>query len=151
MRFIINQIRLLTYWDTATRLSLFMAMGLIVVMLILLSVGPQNLRTPAAIGLVGLVISTQVIVMWGNRFLLNPTTAVNNMLVNGQYDKARRFLNNLIQQSSANTIPLRLLLAEVCINQGDMEAAHAELQAILRVDDTHVRARQMLKEISSSP
>ena len=54
-------------WDHSSQVGFLMAIVLLLLALVVALVGPSDLRQPATIGAMGLVITAQVIFLWANR------------------------------------------------------------------------------------
>lgn len=112
MRFLINQFRLIRYWELSARLSLAMALILLVIVGYMMIAGPEQVRTPALIGFIGLVIVTQGVLLWGNRFLFDPVQRAQELYAAGRYAAARDVLLQVTQRVPVQQAPqVHLLLA----------------------------------------
>jgi tetratricopeptide (TPR) repeat protein len=100
MRILISLIKQIRTWDTASKIALGVDLGLLIAALIVLSVNP-DLRTPALVSAVGLLIGLQVIVLWGNRNMVTDYTRAQRHFLAGDFEKTRDILRNHINELKA--------------------------------------------------
>ena len=84
--------RRLPDWEAPAKLSLALALLLFIVMLVLGLGGPQIVQLPARIGAFGLLITAQLIVLWGNRREISPYHKAQQHFIAGEYQAARSIL-----------------------------------------------------------
>lgn len=114
MRFLINQFRLIRYWDLSARVSLVMALILLVIVGLVMVAGPEQVRIPALIGFIGLVIVTQGVMLWGNRFLFDPVQRARELHAARRNAAARDVLLQVTKRVPVQQAPqAHLLLAQV--------------------------------------
>lgn len=75
-------------WDRPTRIAVVLGVLLLIALLIAAAVGPEDLRVPALIGAGGLVIVSQIAVLWGNRGMISPFTQAQRHYLAGSFDQA---------------------------------------------------------------
>lgn len=75
-------------WDLAARASVLLALALLVGVIGVAGFGPPEMRLPALIGVGGLVLILQIIVLWANRDLVTPFTAAQRMYLAGDFEGA---------------------------------------------------------------
>ena len=102
-------IRRFRAWDAPSRFALITALGLLFVTLLMLAFGPQNLRLPALVGLIGLMIVLQLIFMWGNRGMVTPFTQAQRYYLAEDFESARQVLESLIASRKVDAQALTLL------------------------------------------
>ena len=113
-------------WDPSSQISLIMALVLLIPTALTAFAGPENLRQPATLGTVGLLIVAQVIVMWGNRGMVTPFTKAQRHFLNGEFEQARDILEALIEQGETDVQTLTLL-GNTHRQMGQLDASEAIL------------------------
>ncbi len=96
-------------WDSPSRYAFSLAMILLFITLLTLMFGPENLRSPALVGFIGLVIVVQGIFMWGNRGMVTPFTLAQRFYLAEDFDSARRVLEESSLNGRADVQTLTLL------------------------------------------
>ena len=94
-------------WDRPTQIAMLTAIFLFLPTIVALIIGTPQLRQPALIGFIGLIIATQVIFMWGNRTMVTPYTQAQRHYLVGDFERARQVLEN--PQSDGDVRSLTLL------------------------------------------
>ncbi|MAU10835.1 MAG: hypothetical protein CL607_13505 [Anaerolineaceae bacterium] len=99
-------------WDRPSRIAFLLALGLLVVVLLLLVFGPEQILNFAVVGTVGLLIVLQIIVLWGNRHMVTAQTQARRHFMAGEYEEARNVLETeLARITEANQKPQAEMLA----------------------------------------
>lgn len=96
-------------WDRPTQIAMLTAIFLFLPTIVVLIIGTPQLRQPALIGFIGLIIATQVIFMWGNRTMVTPYTQAQRHYLNGDFERARQVLENLQSTGKVDVRSLTLL------------------------------------------
>ncbi|MFW5691109.1 MAG: tetratricopeptide repeat protein [Chloroflexota bacterium] len=104
--FILGRLRA---WDPRSRLGIIIALLLIIPALITAAAGPENLRTPATIAVMGLVIVTQLIIMWENRGMVTEYTRAQRHYRRGDFAAVRDLLEKRRASGKADVNELTLL------------------------------------------
>ncbi|MBE2268473.1 MAG: tetratricopeptide repeat protein [Anaerolinea sp.] len=81
-------------WDRATRIAVISGFALLAALLIVAFAVP-DLRQPALLGAGGLLIVSELAVMWGNRGMIAPLTLAQRHYVAGDFDAALRVLEGM--------------------------------------------------------
>jgi tetratricopeptide (TPR) repeat protein len=115
-------------WDIASKVALAIAIILLIIDTFVLFTVP-NLQMPALIGVVGLLISIQVIVLWGNRNLVTPYNQAQKAFVEGNFELARDILKADIDNSAKPPIDSLVLLGNAYRNLGQLR----ESESVLRI------------------
>ncbi len=89
MGILFGLIRQIRYWDAASKWALGIALALLVLALVLLTSAPADVRDAALIGVVGLLVVVQLIVLWGNRGMVTPYTQAQRQFIAGDFTGAR--------------------------------------------------------------
>jgi tetratricopeptide (TPR) repeat protein len=123
-------------WDTATKIAMCLAFGLLLVMIAVLALGGERWRNPALAGGIGMLGSMQAIALWGNRHLVSVYTQAQRAFINGDFAQTRALLEKLMsdnQQAQKNTdIDVYVLLGNATRNLGDTQTSLRVLQHALQ-------------------
>ncbi len=96
-------------WDRPSQIALAAALTLLVVTLSVAAFGSAELRQLALIGAGGLLIITQIIVMWGNRGMVTPYTRAQRAYLAEDFETASELLEALRIDGKADFRELTLL------------------------------------------
>ncbi len=96
-------------WDRPTQIAMLTAIFLFLPTIIALIVGSPQLRQPVLIGLIGLIIATQIIFMWGNRTMVTPYTQAQRFYLVGDFERARQVLETSQSTDKVDVRSLTLL------------------------------------------
>lgn len=96
-------------WDTPSRIALFSSLILLPLMLLLGFAGPEQIQIPARAGVFGLLLTTQLIILWGNRKTLSPYHEAQHYFMQGDYVQTRDILEQLPFKDSPSVDALILL------------------------------------------
>jgi tetratricopeptide (TPR) repeat protein len=129
-------------WDTATKIAMCLAFGLLWVMIAVLMFGGERWRNPSLAGAIGMLGSMQAIALWGNRHLVSVYTQAQRAFMNGDFAQTRALLEKLIsdnQNAQKNTdIDVYVLLGNATRNLGDLQTSLRVLQhAVQSQPDYH--------------
>lgn len=134
MGILFGLIREMTRWDIPSKIALAINLILLVIALAIASTQP-DLRTPSTVAIVGLVISLQVIVMWGNRNLVAPYTQAQRHFLAGEFEQARDVLEGFIddQQTQRKNIDVDVfvVLGNTYRNLGKLDRSENTLNIAL--------------------
>lgn len=115
-------------WERPAQIAVLTALALLVVVIILAGIGPEEMRLPAIIGVVGLVLVLQLVVLWANRDLVTPYTQAQRHYLKGEFDAASRLLENERPTADAKTLTL---LGNTYRQLGRLEESEATLREAL--------------------
>lgn len=79
-------------WDRPSQAGFVFAVLLLVPTAVVAASGPENVRQPAIIGTMGLVMTTQVIIMWANRGMVTAFTKAQRRYLQEDFQGAREIL-----------------------------------------------------------
>lgn len=96
-------------WEPRARIGFIIALLLLVPTFIAAAYGPQEIAEPAMFGVIGLIISAQVIFMWANRGMVTPFTRAQRHYMREEFVAARDILEGLRAEDKANMQALTLL------------------------------------------
>ncbi len=96
-------------WERPARIALLGALGLLVLVSLALTFGPEAIRLPGVIGFAGLLIVIQLIIMWANRGMVTPYTRAQRRYLDGDLTGAAALLEPLREDKTAFARDLTLL------------------------------------------
>lgn len=96
-------------WDAPSQVGIVIAVVLFFPALYVAREGSEDIRTPATIGAMGLVISIQAIYLWANRGMVSLYTKAQRFYLNGDLEQARDLLERARQAEKAGFRALTLL------------------------------------------
>lgn len=135
--YLIAQFRL---WDQRAQSGLLIALVLMVPTLITAATGPENIRMPAAIGFMGLVIVAQVIIMWANRGMVTDYTQAQRLYLDGDFAAARDLLESVrARNRERDRADFRVLtlLGNTYRQLGDLDRSVSVLSEALNIAPKH--------------
>ena len=104
-----HALRGLPAWDRASRLSLALAVVLLIGLLALGFGGPAELQFPARIGAFGCLLTLQLLFFWGNRRSVSPYHQAQRQYMAGEYAAAREILEAMPRGTRQSVDALILL------------------------------------------
>ncbi|MBZ0299236.1 MAG: tetratricopeptide repeat protein [Anaerolineae bacterium] len=123
-------------WERPSKIAFGLAAVLLVLVLLALIFGPFEARQPVLIGLVGLVIITQVIFMWANRRMTTPYAQAQQCYLDGDFEGACSLLEELRAAGKADVRALTLL-GNAYRQQAQLERSEAILLEALNIRPNH--------------
>lgn len=96
-------------WDTPSKVALVSGVILLPMMLILGFFGPQPIQIPARAGAFGLLLTIQLVILWGNRRMLSPYHEAQQHFMDGDYKSARDILEQIPLEDKVSVDALILL------------------------------------------
>lgn len=123
-------------WDRPAQIALVIALLLIVLVLVVGRLGPDDLREPALIGLLGLLIAVQVIVLWANRGMVTPYTQAQRHYLAGDFEAACAVLEKVRQAGKADFRALALL-GNAYRQQNRLDDSITVLEAAIAAQPNH--------------
>lgn len=115
-------------WDRPSQVALGLALVLLLLALLLAAAGPEALRQPSLIAAAGLVIISQVIVLWGNRQMVTPYTRAQRHYLRGEFEQARQVLEAALAETKKPGADPLTLLGNTYRQLGQLEQSAAALQ-----------------------
>jgi len=122
--------RRLPEWDPASKMALGLGLVLLLLMVWLGFRGPEPVQLPARIGAFGLLLTIQLLVLWGNRRVLSPYHQAQQHFIHGDYLAARDILE-MMPQSSPASVDALVLLGNTYRHLGQFEKSRAALEHAL--------------------
>jgi tetratricopeptide (TPR) repeat protein len=129
-------LNMLRAWDRTSRAALGLAILLLLIDLLFIIFGPFDSRPPAMIGLLGLVIAIQIIVLWANRGMVTPFTKAQRYYLDEDFEAAREILEKLRETGKADMRALTLL-GNAHRQLGALDQSEAILHEALAIQPNH--------------
>lgn len=130
----LKQMRL---WDMPTKIAFGLAAMLLLPMLLLALNGPADLNNPAWIGVAGLLLAMQLLVLWGNRHMVSPYTLAQRQALAGDFEAARETLEPVVRDAKRPDVAAMTLLGNVYRQLGDLDASEALLSDAVRLEPSY--------------
>ena len=118
-------------WDRASKISLGTAIVLLLGLLWLGFVGPQQVQLPARFGAFGLLLTMQLLFFWGNRRSISPYHQAQQHFLAGDYASARKILEQ-IPDSGRASVDALVLLGNSYRHLGQFELSESALRRALQ-------------------
>ncbi|MCY4021616.1 MAG: tetratricopeptide repeat protein [Chloroflexi bacterium] len=96
-------------WDRSARLSLYLAVILLIALLLAGFVGPDEIKLPARLGAFGLLLTLQLLILWANRRAISPYHEAQQHYIRGEYESARDLLEPALDSHRGSADALALL------------------------------------------
>lgn len=119
-------------WDVSSRLSLGLAAILLVLLLLISFVGPEQIKWPARFGAFGLLLTLQLVIFWGNRRAISPYHEAQQHYVRGEYESARELLEQ-IPESGRQSVDALVLLGNSYRQLGQFDKSARAIERALRI------------------
>ena len=123
-------------WDRPSQVGFASAIVLLIPALIVARTGPESLRGPATVGVIGLVIAAQVVFMWANRGMVTDFTRAQRHYLRGEFEQAVRILEHQHDQGKADFRSLTLL-GNTYRQLGRLDASESVLLEALDINPQH--------------
>jgi tetratricopeptide (TPR) repeat protein len=123
-------------WDRPAQIGFALALVLMVPAAYAASTGSENIRTPALVGLLGLVIAAQAVFMWANRGMISPYTRAQRLFQASDFDGALAVLEELRANDQADVHALTLL-GNTYRQVGDLAQSEAILYEAVNKSPDH--------------
>ena len=124
--------RRLPEWEPSAKLSLAIALPLLILLLALGFFGPDGLQFPARIGAFGLLVTLQLLFLYANRRHASPYHQAQQAFIAGDYEAARALLEAAPDRGRASVDAL-LLLGNAYRNLGRFSQSQAALTRALEI------------------
>ena len=147
MMFLRDVARRVPEWDAPVKASLTLALLLFVFLMALGLGGPPAVRLPARIGAFGLLVTGQLLFMWGNRRELSPYHQAQQHFIAGEYQAARSILE-ATPVSSRESVDALVLLGNAYRHLALFDQSRAVLDRALALNPRHHLAHFSLGKLS---
>ena len=134
-------------WDPASKLSLGIAVVLLLLLFWLGIEGPPETQLPARFGAFGLLLTLQLLFFWGNRRAISPYHQAQRHFVAGEYAAARKVLEQ-IPESGRASVDALVLLGNTYRHLGEFELGQSALQRALQLKPDYHYARYAAGKLS---
>jgi tetratricopeptide (TPR) repeat protein len=121
-------------WERPAQIAVVLALALLVGVIAVASFGPPDVRAPAIIGIIGLMLVTQAVVLWANRDLISSYTAAQRKYLAGDFEAARDLLE---AERAAGDVRSLTLLGNTYRQLAQLDASEAVLQEALAQSPDH--------------
>lgn len=129
-------LRRFSEWDRSTQIALVMAALVFVAMLIVGAQLPEESRGYAVVGIIGVLVVAQLIVMWGNRGMVTSFTQAQRHYLVGDFEAARDALETATDLKP-NDYRARTLLGNIYRQLGDLDKSEEVLTQALQIAPNH--------------
>ncbi|MDE2859000.1 MAG: tetratricopeptide repeat protein [Chloroflexota bacterium] len=119
-------------WDRSSRLSLYLAVILLVLLLLAGFLGPEEIRLPSRFGAFALLLTLQLLFFWGNRRAISPYREAQQHYVRGEYESARDLLE-LIPDTQRGSVDALALLGNCYRQLGQLDKSRAAINRALEL------------------
>jgi len=82
-------------WDTPSKVALASGLLLFPLLLMFGFFGPEPIQIPARVGAFGVLLTLQLIILWGNRKSFSPYHEAQDYFIKGDYQTAREILEQI--------------------------------------------------------
>lgn len=128
--------RRLPEWDASAKLSLAIAIALLLLLFAVGFTGPAAIQFPARIGAFLLLVTIQLLFLWGNRRDASPYHQAQQRFVAGDYPGARDLLERMPDRGRASVDAL-VLLGNSYRHLAQYDSAQAALSQALAIKPKH--------------
>ena len=139
--------RRIPQWDASAKVSLALALGLFVLLMALAFSGPSALRLPARIGAFGLLVTGQLLFLWGNRRQISPYHQAQQHFIAGEYQAARSILE-AAPVNSRESVDTLVLLGNCYRHLAQFDQSRAVLERALALNSRHHLANFSLGKLN---
>ncbi len=95
-------------WDTPSRMAFFIALVLMFPLMAIAINTQDRTQSLAFVGLVGLAIVLQIIVMWGNRHMITTYTRAQRAMMAGDLVTAQQLLEGIVARGHSVSRPISI-------------------------------------------
>ncbi len=128
--------RRLPEWEAPAKVSLAIALPLLIMLLGFGFFGPESIQLPARLGAFGLLITIQLLFLWSNRRGASPYHQAQQHFIAGEYQAARDLLEAIPERGRGSADAL-VLLGNTYRNLGAFSSAQAALDCALDLNPRH--------------
>ena len=123
-------------WDASVKASLILALVLFCLLMALGIGGPPAVQLPARIGAFGVLVSGQLLFLWGNRREISPYHQAQQHFIAGRFQSAISILE-ANQGSLRESVDALVLLGNCYRHLAQYDASRAVLERALALDSRH--------------
>ena len=134
-------------WEASVKASLALALFLFVILMALGLGGPPAVRLPARFGAFGVLITLQLLFLWGNRREISPYHQAQQHFIAGDFQATRSILE-AAPASSRESVDALVLLGNAYRHLALFEQSRAVLERALALNARHHLAHFSLGKLS---
>ena len=134
-------------WDASVKASLALALLLFILLMALGFGGPPALRLPARIGAFGLLVTAQLLFLWGNRREVSPYHQAQQHFISGEFRAAKSILE-AAPASSRESVDALVLLGNAYRHLAQFDQSRSVLERALALNPRHHLAHFSLGKLS---
>ncbi len=147
MMFLRDAARRFPEWDASVKVALALAVFLFVLLMALGFSGPPALQLPARIGAFGLVVTGQLLFLWGNRREISPYHQAQQRFIAGDFEEARTILE-AAPAPSRESVDALVMLGNCYRHLAQFGRSRAVLERALALNPRHHLANFSLGKLS---
>lgn len=133
-------------WDTSVKASLALALLLFVLLMALGLGGPPEVRLPARIGAFAVLVTGQLLFLWGNRREISPYHQAQQRFIAGEFQAARSILETA-PATSRESVDALVLLGNCYRHLAQFEQSRKVLERALTLNPEHHLAQFSLGKL----
>ena len=123
-------------WDSATKTAVSMAVVMLIILALLGFAGPQPIQMPSRIGAFGLLITLQLLFLWGNRRDISPYHQAQRRFIAGDFAAARDVLE-AIPDGGRESVDALVLLGNCYRHLAHYDQSSRALRRALELNPAH--------------
>ena len=123
-------------WDASVKVSFALALALFVCLMALGLGGPAEIRLPARIGAFGVLITGQLLFLWGNRREISPYHQAQQRFIAGDFQAAKSILE-AAPATARESVDALVLLGNTYRHLAQFDRGRAALERALALNPRH--------------
>ena len=123
-------------WDASVKVSLALALVLFVLLMAIGLSGPPTVRLPARIGAFGVLITGQLLFLWGSRRAISPYHQAQQHFIAGEFQAAKSILE-VAPDTSRESVDALVLLSNCYRHLAQFDRSRAALDRALALNPRH--------------
>ena len=134
-------------WDASVKASLALALLLFLCLMAIGLGGPPEVRLPARIGAFGVLVTGQLLFLWGNRRELSPYHQAQQHFIAGEFQAAQAILE-AAPATARESVDALVLLGNCYRHLGQYDQSRAVLERALALNPRHHLANFSLGKLN---
>lgn len=147
MMFLRDAARRAPEWDASVKVSLALALLLFAVLMVLGLSGPPVVRLPARLGAFGVLVTGQLLFLWGNRREISPYHQAQQHFIAGDFQRAKSILE-AAPVTSRESVDALVLLGNCYRHLAQYDQSRTVLERALALNSRHHLAHFSLGKLS---
>jgi tetratricopeptide (TPR) repeat protein len=124
-------------WESSAQRGFLLAVGLAIVMFLIATLAPSaDVRLPAAISFIALLVVMQGIFLWANRNMVTPYTQAQRAYMAGNFAQAKQILEE-IRVTGKQDMNVLTLLGNTYRQLGELDSSERVLSECLNIYPKH--------------